>query len=147
MHALPLVFALTLAHTLAVAGPRIDSLPAKPPDAEPGCRFYVKAAPEGRRTAVLEWVGAKASMQVDGRILRMDAREEQCLGNCVAPGKTGVRVIHFLNSSARATLRIPASCHKDSEVCSGLLAGEGNLVVSTGKSRTALAVWNEDCDQ
>lgn len=85
-------------------------------------------------------------MQVDGRVLTMDAKEAQCLRDCVAPGKTGIRVIHLLSGGVRATLRVPAFCPKDAEVCSGLLAGRGRLTVFAGKRQTTLPVWHEDCD-
>ncbi len=86
-------------------------------------------------------------MRVDGQILEMDATEEPCTRNCVSPGRTGVRVVHFWNARARATLRVPSACHKDSEVCAGLLAAQGSLVVYTETGRARHTVWNEDCDQ
>ncbi len=147
MHAVPLFFTLMLVSTLAVTGPRIDPLPAKPATSESGCRFQVRAAQEEPPQTVLEWVGQKASMQIDGRVLFMDVREEQCSRNCLAPGKTGIRVIHFLGGGVRATLRVPAFCPQSAEACSGLFAGRGSLVVFAGGSQTALSVWNEDCDQ
>jgi hypothetical protein len=141
------VAVLILAPSIALAGPRIDPLPARPAGDESGCRFFPKAALDGPRMVVLEWSGQTGLMQIDGRPLNMNAGEEQCLKNCVAPGTTGVRVIHFAGHGARATLRIPSACNKDAEVCSGLLAAEGSLVVSKGKRRTRLVVRNEDCDQ
>jgi hypothetical protein len=147
MHAIPLLTVVMLVHTPALAGPRIEPLPAKPATLESGCRFHVKAVQEGPAQTVLEWVGQKASMRVDGRVLAMSVREQQCSSNCVAPGRTGTRVIHLVGGGVRATLRVQAFCPKDAEVCSGLFAGSGNLTVFAGGGQTALSVWNEDCDQ
>jgi hypothetical protein len=147
MHAIAVFFVMMFVHTLAFAGPRIEPLPFKQATLESGCRFLVNAVHDGTPLIVLEWVGQTASIQVDGRLLTMNVKEQQCSRNCVAPGKTGSRVIHFVSGRVRATLRVHAFCPKDAEVCSGLFAGSGHLTVFEGGRHTSLSVWNEACDQ
>ena len=139
------IFALLC--TVVVANPKVGPLLGPVLASEAGCRFSVLSPRNEDRGVVLEWVGTKATMQIDGKTLTLDVNEARCSQDCVTPGKRGVRVIHFLNSRAQATLRKAIFCHKDSEVCSGLPEGPANLVVSTAQGRTSLSVWNQSCDQ
>jgi len=133
--------------SVAFANPKVGALVEPVLSSETGCRFSVLGAGPENRYVILEWVGTKATMKIDGKTLALDVSEARCSEDCVSPGKRGVRVIHFLSDKAQATLRKPIFCHKDSEVCSGLPEGTAKLIVSTAQGSTALPVWNQSCDQ
>lgn len=138
---------LATAVSAAIANPRIEPLPLDSTSPASACRFYTEMSPKDRAAPVLVWAGSQAWIKVDGELLTLAASEDTCITNCVAPGRTGVRVVRLAGGVWHATLRAPSFCHEDAEACSGLPASRSHLTVAGGSGRTTLTVWNGDCDQ
>ena len=135
--------ALVLMATAAAAGPELGALPGSA-DADPqACPFSRKDA---TGNVVLLLKHAEASMVLEGKLLRLRVEELDCMSNCVAPGRSGVRTFLLTAPEVRVRLTKGVTCHKDSEVCGGLPEGEALLRVSTASGETALQIWGKYCD-
>jgi hypothetical protein len=135
--------ALSLVASQALAGPSIGSLIESDLKAPEFCRFH---AGKASTSVVLELKYWEAKMRLDGDLVRLRVEEAKCLRNCVAPGKSGVRVFRMSSPGVAATLTKKVSCARHAEVCGGLEEGSARLEVSTPAGRTVVPIWGGYCD-
>jgi hypothetical protein len=137
------VATLSLVALQAIAAPSVDSVTDTDLSSGTFCRFHNKSSSASVVVGLKHW---EAKMRLDGELVQLQVEEAKCHRNCVAPGRTGVRVFNLSAPGITATLKKKSTCARDAEACSGLDEGNAELAVSTSTGTKVLPVWGEYCD-
>ncbi len=142
----PALTAHLLALLSVVAQPQAATvLQPLPDDTGPtACNLRANSAAPAPTLLVFDLT--RAVIHVDARTLPLAAREERCHADCVAPGRTGVRVFHLSGKGVQATLRKRVACARDAEDCGGLPAGPIHLTLAFDGAESRYELWHDHCD-
>jgi hypothetical protein len=80
----------------------------------------------------LSWNHRRGELVLNGIVHFVDVRELDCVGYCVAPGKSGNTRFLFWNKQLTATLSLRLHCATDAEVCPPWGDGIATLRINRG---------------